>query len=368
MNGRQVSWIAVMLMLGIARFAVAANIADTAETGGPKGPDADDDKVTLMQKSVVAGDNMRSTFKTGSNISAVSPGDVYANDTKSLFKVDRIVDLHGTDGGVIEIIRIAGNTNPDNKLTLVKSEKKEAPQEITAKKSVVDLFFEGGPFLYPIAVLALVTILLGFNCGWIYRKQRQCPQAFVEKARAALEEGDMEAFEDLALKEKGLFPYVCRAMANSYADSTPEDIERRCEVAAASRINKLRVPVRALNLISVAAPLLGLLGTIIGMIIVFEALANASGAQKAQALAIGIRVKLFSTASALMVAVPALFLFWIFNQVLGGIVAHCEVLAEDFVHQIRLLKRKGGAVPEVDGDDETPVKPMKKKLLKEASV
>ncbi len=266
------------------RGALGAGIGDTAELGaGPKGPDGEEDKVTLMQKAVVAGDNMRFTFKTGSNISGISPGDVYANETKSLFKVERIVDLHGTDGGTMDMLRIAGNTNPDNRLTLVKSDKKEASAEITAKKSVVDLFLEGGPFLYPIAILGLITILLAFNCAVIYRKRRQCPPAFVDKARAALEEGDLETFEELALKEKGLFPYVCRAMASSYADSTPEDIERRCEVAAATRINKLRVPVRALNLISAAAPLLGLLGTIIGMIIVFEALANASGCKSAGA-------------------------------------------------------------------------------------
>ena len=82
---------------------------------------------------------------------------------------------------------------------------------------------------------------------------------------------------------------------------------------------------------------------IIGMVLVFDAVATATGASKAQALASGIRVKLFSTAAALMVAIPSLFLFFTFNQRLNAIVAHCEVLCENFLLRIAMNKRRAKA-------------------------
>ena len=60
-----------------------------------------------------------------------------------------------------------------------------------------------------------------------------------------------------------------------------EDIKERANIAAGAYLNRLRFPVRALNLISVAAPLLGLLGTIVGMVIVFEGVAGAGAAHRA---------------------------------------------------------------------------------------
>lgn len=142
-------------------------------------------------------------------------------------------------------------------------------------------------------------------------------------------------------------------MADRFEDSTPEEIKARAEIAAGGLIGKLRVPTKALNLIAAAAPLLGLLGTIVGMVIVFEAVASATGAAKAQALAAGIRVKLFCTAMALSVAIPALFLYFLFNQKLSDLISQCEALSESFLHQLTLLKRKSARADE-RADDEAP--------------
>lgn len=202
--------------------------------------------------------------------------------------------------------------------------------------------WQGGPFLHPIAVLFVVMIVLAINSILLYRREKQCPTQFLAQAEQALEAGDLEKFKTLANSTSGFFPAVCRAVVDRFESSNVDDIKFRCEVAANRQINKLRIPIKALNLIAVAAPLLGLLGTIVGMVIVFEAVAGATGAAKASALASGIRVKLFSTASVLMVAIPALFLFFIFNQKLNVLIADCEVLSERFIHRLALIKRANG--------------------------
>ena len=305
-----------------------------------------------------AGDNKEFSVNTDNNISTLEIGDVYRNDEKTFFKVASIKSK-GSNGGTFVLQRTTGMGEPGQKFVRISG---VGPLTIAARLTLLDLYIMGGPFLHPIALLGFAAIILAINSILIYRKNRQCPPAFIEAANAALEKGDVRGFEDLALKEKGLLPFVSRALVDRYETSTLQELKERCEITAARQIQRLKIPVKALNLIAVAAPLLGLLGTIVGMVIVFDAVAGASGASKAAALAAGIRVKLFSTASALIVAIPSLFLFFIFNQKLSSIIADCEVAAEQFTHRIARLKRKGGAragVEQEEEDEELSAKPAK---------
>ena len=69
-----------------------------------------------------------------------------------------------------------------------------------------------------------------------------------------------------------------------------------------------------------------------------------------------------------MVAIPSLFLYWIFNQKLNGIVARCELITEEFLQQIRVIKRRKrrqSAAAKAndddgDGDDSDQAKPAAK--------
>jgi len=284
------------------------------------------------------GDKREFGVSTDDNVASIEIGDIYTNNS-TFFRVIAITSK-GTTGGRFTVQRIAGKAEPGQKWTRVSG---MGPVSIASTQTLLDYYWAGGIFMHPIAVLAFCMILLVFNSLWIYRYRRHCPPQFVEKASRLLDKGDIGRFEDLAQRERGLFPAICRGVAGRFPTCDVEEIRSHCEIVAAAQINRLRIPVKALNLIAAAAPLLGLLGTIIGMVIVFEAVASASGAAKAQALAAGIRVKLFCTAMALCVAIPALFAFFIFNQKLGVIVAECEVLTEEFLHKISLLKKNGGA-------------------------
>ena len=335
---RTTAWVAALLLV----------ISAPGTCSSEKPPDkldlesilADKDRAEILKNEMEeagAGDNKEFAINTDNNISTLESGDVYRNDEKTFFKVSGI-NSKGSNGGTFVMQRITGMGEPGQKFVRVSG---VGPLTIAARLTLLDLYVMGGPFLHPIALLGFAAIILAINSILIYRRSRQCPPQFIAAANEALAKGDVRKFEDLALKEKGLLPYVCRALADRYETSTVQELKERCEITAARQIQRLRIPVKALNLIAVAAPLLGLLGTIVGMVIVFDAVAGASGASKAAALAAGIRVKLFSTASALIVAIPALFLYFIFNQKLSGIIADCEVAAEQFTHRIAQLKRKG---------------------------
>jgi len=284
------------------------------------------------------GDNKRFTIRTDDNILPLEINDVYRNDQKTFFKIVEIPSK-GSKGGIFVVERTAGSTDPDRKFHRVSG---LGPVTLASRLTLLDIYLLGGMFMHPIALLGIFTIILSLNCLWIYRRKAQCPQAFVDASWKALQNRDLVEFDRLAKAERGLFPAICRTLTDRWETSTVEDIEGRAESVAATHINRLRTPVKTLNLIAAAAPLLGLLGTIVGMVLVFEAVAGATGAAKAQALAAGIRVKLFCTAAALTVAIPSLFAYFGFNQMLGGLISRCELLIEQFMHQVKILKRKSG--------------------------
>ncbi|MCY3022347.1 MAG: MotA/TolQ/ExbB proton channel family protein [Planctomycetota bacterium] len=343
-----VAWTAALLMLAALPGAFPAE----------KPPDkldlesilADKDKAEILKTEMEeagAGDNKEFTINTDDNIATLALGDVYRSDEKTFFKISSIKS-QGISGGAFVVQRTSGKGEPGQRLVRVSG---AGPLTIAARLTLLDLYVMGGPFLHPIALLGFFAIILAVNSILIYRKNRQCPPQFVEAASRALEKGDVKKFEELALQAKGLLPHVARALADRYDTSTVEELKERCSIAASKQIQRLRITVKALNLIAVAAPLLGLLGTIVGMVIVFDAVASATGAAKAAALAAGIRVKLFSTASALIVAIPSLFLYFIFNQRLTSIIGDCETIAEQFLHRIAVLKRSGKS-PKPDADEE----------------
>lgn len=291
------------------------------------------------EKGEKAGDLKKFEVATRDDISALEVGDIYKNE-ETAFKIVEIKNK-SPKGGQFVAQRIAGQADPQRRWMRLSG---SGPASIISSITLLDLYIQGGPFLHPIAVLFVAMVILSINGLFIYRRKVHCSPEFVSSAESALRKGDLKAFEDLANNNKGLMPFICRSMIYDFEQSSMEETRLRVEAATVTQIGRLRVPIRALNLIAVAAPLLGLLGTIVGMVIVFEGVAGTSGAAKASMLAAGIRVKLFSTASALMVAIPALFIFFGFSQKMNNIVGECEMINERFLHLLSRQK-KGQAAP-----------------------
>jgi biopolymer transport protein ExbB len=284
-----------------------------------------------------AGDLVTFEIRTETDITTLQVGDLYKNE-ETAYKIVA-VKQKSAKGGLFTAQRIAGQSDPARRWLLVSG---AGPKTIITRTTLLDLYLQGGPFLHPIAFLFVALVILCVNGCLIYRRKAQCPVDFVAAAEAALRKGDLGRFGELSTGAKGMMPFICRHMAQDFDEGSLADVRSRVEVATGAHLNRLRIPIRAMNLIAVAAPLLGLLGTIVGMVLVFEGVAGTSGAAKASLLAAGIRVKLFSTATALMVAIPALFAYFIFNQKFGLIVGECELIHERFMSLLAKIKRARG--------------------------
>jgi biopolymer transport protein ExbB len=123
---------------------------------------------------------------------------------------------------------------------------------------------------------------------------------------------------------------------------TDEDIRTAMESAGRMVAHKLEKYLSALATIASAAPLLGLLGTVIGMIDIFGAQtgAGSSGGNPAQ-LAHGISVALYNTAFGLMVAIPSLIFWRYFRARVDEYLLTLEMAADQFARHLSAVRKRG---------------------------
>jgi biopolymer transport protein ExbB len=139
------------------------------------------------------------------------------------------------------------------------------------------------------------------------------PPEFVQALRELRRREEDTADELLQLAERSKSPIaeILKAGALRAGRPVPE-VEKAMEDAAANQIAELRSRHRGLSVVGNIAPLVGLLGTVVGMIFAFNE-ASDVGLGKGEALAHGIYLALFTTAIGLTIAIPALLCVAWFN-------------------------------------------------------
>jgi biopolymer transport protein ExbB len=163
----------------------------------------------------------------------------------------------------------------------------------------------GGPALRAIALLAGLTLALILWKMWQLARLRAWGGAASERAVTLWQGGDRAAALEAARSGNSLRLTVTRAAIE--AVSTQEAEPAREETARVARgvMREARSGLRALELVMTIAPLIGLLGTVLGMIDAFQALQDSGNRANPADLAGGIWEALLTTAAGMAVAIPA---------------------------------------------------------------
>ncbi len=171
---------------------------------------------------------------------------------------------------------------------------------------------QGGLLMWPLAVLSIATLAVVFDRLIVFSTLRLYDAAMEGRIVAAATGCDIAATAEAARHQApALVPFLDRLLASLPG---PEK-ERSVAVAIADVIDGLDRRVAFLGLSARVAPLLGLLGTVLGMIQTFSRLASTAGVVDMTPLADGIWQALLTTAAGLFIAVPAVvahqgFLRW----------------------------------------------------------
>ncbi len=179
--------------------------------------------------------------------------------------------------------------------------------------SLLQMFHDGGLMMYPIALCSFVLTVFSFERFIHLRAGRVIPRPFVKRLIEQLQQQQIDREEALELCERNPSPIasILSAAVKKYGRPAVE-IEQAVLDAGERESNLLRRNMRLLNAISNVSPLLGLLGTVLGMIQAFNDIASAQAMGRPDLLAGGISQALLTTAAGLLVAIPAYLTYMFF--------------------------------------------------------
>lgn len=210
-------------------------------------------------------------------------------------------------------------------------ESSDANQRI-GTRSVLQIMRDGGPLMYPIAGCSFLTLVFVMERFLALRRARVIPGPFSRKFIEQLREEVLDRDEALELCEDNpsSVARVFTAAVKKWGKPAVE-VEQAVLDSGERVTNDLRRNVRLFNAISTVSPLLGLLGTVFGMISCFNSIASSDAMGRPELLAAGIGEALLTTAAGLAVAIPALIAYWYFVSRVDRLVMDIDAVGQEVV-------------------------------------
>jgi biopolymer transport protein ExbB len=209
-------------------------------------------------------------------------------------------------------------------------------QDAIPTKSMLAIFHDGGLLMYPIALCSFALMVFVFERFIALRRGRVIPRPFVKRFLEQLREGQLDRDKaiKLCLENKSPVALVFAAAVKKWGRTSVE-VEQAILDSGERVSSQLRRYLRLMNGISQVSPLLGLLGTVLGMITSFNGISAAAGADgQREMLAGGIAQALITTAAGMLVAIPALIAYLFFVGRVDSLVTEIDSLGQQVVELI----------------------------------
>jgi len=192
--------------------------------------------------------------------------------------------------------------------------------------SIVGFFSSGGKFMYPILVVFAVGAAIAIERYITLTMVTSKNQKVWRKVQPLLANGEFDEAREMTNGDESTISQVLNmGLSLQGAVRRREDIEIAMEESMMEIVPRLEKRTAYVALMSSIATLLGLLGTIMGLIQAFTAVANANPAEKADLLSASISVAMNTTAFGLMVAIPLLITHAVLTSKTGDIVDSLEM-------------------------------------------
>jgi biopolymer transport protein ExbB len=207
--------------------------------------------------------------------------------------------------------------------------------------SVVRFFVTGGPFMYPILIVFAVGIAIAIERYITLTRVRLRNEGMWSQLEPALASGDFEKAREMTSQDDSTVSrLLSMGLARQGAVRRREDIEIAMEESMMEIIPRLEKRTAYVALGASVATLLGLLGTIMGLIQAFTAVANANPAEKADLLSASISVAMNTTAFGLIAAIPLLVTHSVLVAKTGEIVDSLEMASVKALNVITSLAKR----------------------------
>jgi len=198
---------------------------------------------------------------------------------------------------------------------------------------VIDLFLSGGWLMYPLLGCSIIAVAIIAERIWFLQEKKIIPENLVQDLlkRFTFRTGAPIRLTEIA-SQSPLGLVLARGLQHSEQGITAMRV--RMEDQGRQVIVELERYLNTLGTIAAAAPLLGLLGTVLGMIQIFAVM---GGSPEPQALAGGIAQALLTTAFGLFVAIPSLMFYRYFRRRIDEFASKLEKEAQKLIDGLKAM-------------------------------
>ena len=198
---------------------------------------------------------------------------------------------------------------------------------------MIDILYSGGPVMIPLGLLSMVALAIILERLWVLRRSNYLKTADIATLTQLIAGREYESAVDYCRRNSGPFTELARTLIENRT-APYDELKEILEDTGRRQLLGLQRGLAALATITAGAPLLGLLGTVLGMIKIFQVV-GAVGGSVTEQLAGGIAQALITTATGLIIAVPALFTHSFLEGRAVGILSEIEAQLLDYLHLVR---------------------------------
>ena len=194
---------------------------------------------------------------------------------------------------------------------------------------MLELLQAGGWVMWPILLCSILGLAITLERSWVLRRTQVVPDGLLQQVRSWLMKDMLDVVRLDAMRDSSDLGSVLAAGLDPNRRTLEE---RKAAVEDAGRRSAVRLErfLAALGTIAMIAPLLGLLGTVWGLIVVFDQI-NTTGLGQPSDLAGGIAQALLTTAAGLIVAIPSVIFHRFFQRRVSVLVSEMEAIAHQLM-------------------------------------
>jgi biopolymer transport protein ExbB len=204
-----------------------------------------------------------------------------------------------------------------------------------------ELFQKGGVMMVVLVATSVVSLAIIFERALFYWRSRINGAKLILDLKDAIREPafreEINAGVRLCEKYKSPLARICRFILEHFRTLSTEEMNRLLELEVQKELPALESKLLLLNTFGLLAPLMGLLGTVLGMIKAFSVMAK--GDVASSALAGGISEALLTTAGGLFVAIPCVLAYNLFTRRVDVVIGEIELHTAELLEHLRNPRR-----------------------------
>lgn len=214
----------------------------------------------------------------------------------------------------------------------------EAPAAATNESpdlptTTIELLRALGVWTIPFAIVTVIAVWVSVDRIVVLRRGRVIPKPFVRRFLRLLDAGELDPAEALQICEENDSP-VAHIFAHGIRKwgKPSVEVEQAIIDGGERQVSALRKHLRILNGVATISPLLGLLGTVWGMLLAFRDVSNKASGGGMEQLGADIALALATTAAGLIIAIPALSIYMFLTARIDALVMEMDDLSQKIVH------------------------------------